>query len=177
MKTKNIISSLVLTFLFLHVSSAQTPVDRNGYLAFFNEKIPVGAAALAKDKTVLPLSPPENDPILLSIKNYILKTGDIELIKLLLQYQVAYPNPENDHIARALGEIFFNQTPAFEEAYEQLIPNYRLLVFPYIKFGWGKAIEGKNTSLPSVLEKQKRFDKIAQSLINLRGYQDQPTVE
>jgi hypothetical protein len=159
--------------------AAGTSDDKTALITFLNEKITKGTAAMTpeKDLSKQPLSPPEDETSLLAAQALIQKTSDIELIKLLLQYQTVYLNPENDKVARIIGEIFYDQTSAFEEANEQLSANQRLLLFPYLKFGWSKVIEGKNTSLPSVLEKQRRFDKIARSLINLRGYQDQPNVE
>jgi hypothetical protein len=168
-------STLTLLFFLLIPNHAEISApDRTTMITFFNEAILSSAAAFAKDPTIKPLSPPEHEEMLKSIQTSIRKSGDPELIKLFLQYQVAYLNPDNDRPARLIGEIFLDQPKAFQEGFELLSPNHRLMVFPYFKFGWMKAIEGKNTSLPSVAEKQKRFDRIAQGLINLRGYQDQP---
>ena len=171
---RSIFTLLFFLFIPIHGEISTPAPDRASMITFFNEAILTSAAAFAKDPTVKPLSPPEHEEMLKAIQSSIRKSGDPELIKLFLQYQVAYLNPDNDRPARLIGEIFLDQPKAFQEGFELLSPNHRLMVFPYFKFGWMKAIEGKNTSLPSVAEKQKRFDRIAQGLINLRGYQDQP---
>lgn len=171
---QSILALLFFIFIPVHGENPTTATNRETMITFLNEAILTSAAAFAKDTTVKPLSPPEHEEMLKTIQSSIRKSGDPELIKLFLQYQVAFLNPDNDLPARLIGEIFLDQPKAFQEGFELLSPNHRLIVFPYFKFGWMKAIEGKNTSLPSVAEKQKRFDRIAQGLINLRGYQDQP---
>ncbi len=177
MKINLLLLVLILTTSSIPAEGMAPSAEKIEAITFFNEAIQKGALAFASDPSVKPLSPPEHESPLLRAQSYIRKTGDTELIKLFLQYQVAYLNPDNDRPARMIGEIFLDQPSAFQEGYELLSANHRLIVFPYLKFGWMKAIEGKNTSLPSLSEKQKRFDKIARSLINLRGYQDQANAE
>lgn len=164
--------SLFILFLcsFFTTLNAQT---RDQWIQFLNESITKVASQMEANPKEKLLSPPEHLASLKAIFSEIQKTGDVELLKLLLQYQVSYQDPENDQIARMLGQIFFDQTNSFQEAYELLNANQRILVFPYLKFGWSIALEGKNTSIPFIAEKQKRFDKIARGLINLRGYTDQ----
>ncbi len=177
MKTYLLLLFLIFTISSINAEGTAPSAEKTAAITFFSEAIQKSSLAFANDPTVKPLSPPEHESPLQSAQAYIRKTGDAELIKLFLQYQVAYLNPENDRPARMIGEIFLDQPSAFQEGFELLSANHRLMVFPYLKFGWMKAIEGKNTSLPSITEKQKRFDKIARSLINLRGYQDQANAE
>ncbi len=178
MKIKSsLIALLTSLFIPLIAENSSPATEKTSMIAFFNEAILSATNAYAKDPSLKPLSPPEHLSSLQNIQSHIRKTGDTELIKFFLQYQVAYLNPDNDQPARMIGEIFLDQPVAFQEGFELLSANHRLLVFPYLKFGWMKAIEGKNTSLPSITEKQKRFDRIARSLINLRGYQDQSIAE
>lgn len=161
---------IAILFLSLLASCFLHSQTKEEFLQFLTRSISEVAPAIEQNPQVTHLSPPEHLPTLKQIHQMIEKTKDSDLLKLLLQYQLAYRNPENDQIARMLGEIFFNNTSLFEESYERLNANERLLVFPYIKFGWSVVIENKNTSIPSIVEKQKRYDKMARGLINLRGY-------
>ncbi len=161
------VAPLLLALFWCSSLSAQAP-SRDTLIQSLQKAID-----LKPEKATAP--PTELNATVESLRKLASDKPDPELIRLLIQYQLTYLSPENDLPARTLGQLFYDQTSTFYTVYQSLKPDECVKLFPYLKFGWSKAIEEKNTSLPQVREKQKQFKKIEEGLINLRSYHADPS--
>lgn len=117
-------------------------------------------------------APPEKNPYLLSLQKMAVAQADPELIATLLRYQLAYLSPENDLPARVMGVVFFEQPELFVRVYSEFPAAARVILSPYLKFGFEKTVEGRNTSSPQVKAARKKFDALQGSLMNARSRDD-----
>lgn len=155
-------------------SPAQDSFSRNEVLmalAVTDEQLP-NVNAPPRPQVAAPV---EKDPYLLALQKMVVAQPDPELIATLLRYQLAYLSPENALPAKVIGVVFFEQTDTFVTVYNQFPAAGRVVLGAYLKYGFEKAVEGRNTSSPQVKAARKKFDKLQGSLMNARSKDDQPT--
>lgn len=119
------------------------------------------------------LAPAEKDVYLLALQKMATERADPELIATLLRYQLAYLSPDNATPAKVMGVVFFEQTDTFITVYNQFPAAGRVALGAYLKYGFEKAVEGRNTSSPQVKVARKKFDRLQGSLMNARSRDDQ----
>jgi hypothetical protein len=148
---------------------AQAP-DKAPILAALRQAIerkqPAPVAGEAQVIAPVP-APAELNPTLGELEALAVKTGDPELIDGLLAYQLAFLAPENDFPSRALGRLYYELGDSFLQQYRKLEPVRQIQLRPYLEFGWEKAVQGKNKSLPKIVERQKKLDALFASLMNV----------
>ncbi|PAW75643.1 MAG: hypothetical protein B9S32_17580 [Verrucomicrobia bacterium Tous-C9LFEB] len=135
------------------------------------------SGAQLPDAKVSPLppqvaAPAEKNPYLLALQKMAVAQGDPELIAALLRYQLAYLLPDNDLPARVMGVVFYEQPDTFVRVYNEFPAAARVILGPYLKFGFEKTVEGRNASSPQVKAARKKFDALQGSLMNARSRDD-----
>lgn len=135
--------------------------DRQEVIRFLAEPASSGAGAIS--------SSPEEARMLAILEKEATQKPDPELTLALLKYQLAHPAPDDDMPARVIGRVFYEQTDVLLAALNQLKVHERVALWPYLYFGWGKAIEGKNRSLPQVVSRQKKLDLLHGNLMNAKS--------
>lgn len=119
------------------------------------------------------IAPSEKDPYVLALQKFASERPDPELIITLLRYQLAYRSPENETPARAMGVVFFEQPSAFSDVFVRLPAAGRVVLGPYLKYGFDKAVEGRNPSTLKIKDARKKMDKLQADLMNARSRDDQ----
>lgn len=153
-------------------------VASSGFAIDYNRQQIIAAltdlpAADAHQNPQTPLvAPAEKDPYLLSLQKIATDKPDPELIQDLLIYQFAYRSPDNPTPARVLGKIYLEQPDAVLAVYYKMPAAQRVVLMPYLVFGYDKAIEGKNKSLPRLVACQKKLDHLQADLMNARSRDD-----
>lgn len=111
---------------------------------------------------------PATAAALLELDKQACKEPDDELIQALFDYQLAHQGASDPVPAQIMGRIYREQTDAFLAVYQKRPALDQFTLNPYLNYGWRKAIEGKNRSLPWVAKKQKRLDQLNADLMNVR---------
>jgi hypothetical protein len=119
-----------------------------------------------------PVAPQEKDPYLQSLQKMASAKPDPELIQALLQYQFAYRSPDNPLPGRVLGQVYLDQPDAVLAVYNKMPAAQRIVLIPYLIFGYDKATESKNKSLPKLVACQRKLDHLKGSLMNARSRDD-----
>jgi hypothetical protein len=91
---------------------------------------------------------------------------DRDLVMALCRYQLANPAPGFDAAARALGQIYLEQSDTVLAVMASLPGIERIRLHPYLTFGWNKVIADRNQSLPKIVNLQKKMDRYSASLMN-----------
>lgn len=147
-------------------------ISREAALHFLREQVQQHAAAAVSDTTAQLESPQEHTPFLEALQKWASDKPDPELIDTLLNYILVYRSPENPLPALVLGRVFIEQTDAVLARYRSKPALERLALLPYLNFGYQKAVDGKNPSLPRLVEIRKKWDLLQADSINARARDD-----
>jgi hypothetical protein len=146
-------------------------ISREAALNFLKEQVQQHAVA-ATDATAQLQSPKEHAPFLEALRKWASDKPDPELIDALLNYILMYRSPENPLPALVLGHVFVEQPDAVLAQYRGKPALERLALLPYLNFGYQKAVDGKNPSLPRLVEIRKKWDLLQADSINARARDD-----
>jgi hypothetical protein len=132
----------------------------------------VDPAAAMQNVSTPVAAPTEKDPYLLALQKLASDKPDPQLIQALLQYQFVYRAPENPLPAKVLGKIYLEQPDAVLAVYYKMPAAERIVLIPYLTFGYEKATQDKNPSLPRLVACQQKLDRLKGSLMNARSRDD-----
>ncbi len=156
---------LALHFVLLPSLYAQeTTLSRDEILS----ALAVPDAPFSLETSAKAVAPAEKDSALLALQKFASAKADPELIQLLLRYQLAYLSPDNALPAKVMGVVFLEQPDSFVTVYNHLPAAGRVVLGPYLQFGFNRAIEGRNLSSPQIKAAKKKFDALQASLMNAR---------
>jgi hypothetical protein len=113
----------------------------------------------------------EQDPyasVLQALDRMAMAQPDEELTRGALLFQLRRPGADFPLNAQILGRLFLEQTDTFLKVWRGLPGAQQLGLAAYLRYGWQKAMEGKNKSSPRLVEKQKKMDRLLAALINTR---------
>jgi len=91
-----------------------------------------------------------------------------ELTGLLMQYMLVYRSPSSTVPAQALGKVYLEQTETFITEFRRLPVPAQKALWPFLEFGFRKATEGLNKSIPKIKKARSALDALAASLTNAR---------
>lgn len=107
-------------------------------------------------------------PALQALDRLATAQPDEELTRGALLFQLRRPGADFPLNAQILGRLFLEQTDTFLKVWNSLPGAQQLGLAAYLRYGWQKAMEGKNKSSPRLVEKQKKMDRLLAALINTR---------
>lgn len=155
-----------------NAQSASGTVSRQDALNFYSQiqipEIPAGTSL--KNLPPAPSSPPEHAPYLEAVRANAVDQADPELTAALLRYQFIFRGTDNTLPATIVGEVFFEQTPTLVEELEKMPALQRVLVFPFIKFGFQKVTQGKLKSGRRYVRAKQALDRLHGRMMNARHY-------